>query len=158
MDNSLVPFKPDARLALAAVGHSDYMLAAGNIDHYEYDRPGYVSPVDRMRLALGWNLNDYMAENVAAVWGTTDSRDQESVDLLHDGLMNSPPHRANILSTHDYDLGIAVALGPKSMYVTQDFAVLPPGGVTSGMEPAGAKAGAGVVVLSGPLKIERKGK
>ncbi len=151
MDNSLPPLKPDARLAVAAVCHSDYMLTNAVVQHEEPDRPGYVLPWDRMKLALGWDPNCWMAENVAAMWGTASCRDQSAVDYLHDGLMNSPGHYANIMSVNEDDIGIAVSLGAMSMYVTQDFAQLPLGGVGPGIGPAEAKVMGRS--LSGPLTL-----
>jgi hypothetical protein len=65
-------------------------------DYFSHTNPDGLSPFDRMRAAgisFGW-----AAENIA--WGP-------GVEWAHEGLMNSPGHRANILNP-DFDF---VALG-----------------------------------------------
>lgn len=51
-------------------------------------------------------------ENLA--WGPT-------VDRVHDGLMNSPTHRANILNQQYRNVGIGVVRGPLGLMVVQVF-------------------------------------
>ena len=57
------------------------------------------------------------AENVA---------EGDTVENIHQGLMNSPEHRANILSPKYNSIGLAIIAKGDELYVTQDFAnVLP---------------------------------
>jgi len=60
---------------------------------------------------------DVAAENVAA---------GETVEEVHQGLMDSAQHRANVLSSKFNAVGLAVVSREGDLYVTQDFAhVLP---------------------------------
>jgi len=56
---------------------------------------------------------DSAAENVA---------DAASADEAHEALMNSPPHRQNLLNPKYNSLGIGVAKNGDQIYVVQDFA------------------------------------
>jgi len=50
----------------------------------------------------------------------------DAVEKIHQGLMNSPEHRANILSPKYNAIGLAIVAKDDELYVTQDFAnVLP---------------------------------
>lgn len=50
----------------------------------------------------------------------------DQVERIHQGLMNSPEHRANILSPKYNAIGLAIVAKDDELYVTQDFAsVLP---------------------------------
>jgi hypothetical protein len=85
---------------------------------------GHLSPTtgsaaDRVRAAK--IKTAVVLENVARAY---------SVQGVHDGLMNSPGHRANILSTSATNLGIGVVLGDvsgqRALLVTQVFSRVPP--------------------------------
>ncbi len=66
--------------------------------------------------ATGLRFNA-VAENVALA---------PTIDEIHKGLMNSPPHRANILDPKYNSVGFGIALSQGELYVTQNFAnVLP---------------------------------
>lgn len=58
---------------------------------------------------------DKVAENVAYA---------PTVEKLHEGLMHSPPHRANILNPEYDAVGIAIVQNGGQLYATQDFARL----------------------------------
>ena len=66
--------------------------------------------------ATGLRFNS-VAENVGMA---------PAIDDIHKGFMNSPPHRANILSPKYNSVGFGITLSQGELYVTQNFAnVLP---------------------------------
>jgi len=85
--------------ALTKVGeaHCKDMLKGGYFSHYTLKG---ISPFDRMTQA-GINFN-YAGENLALA---------PSVDLAMKGLMQSPGHRANILSSNFKTVGVSVIDG-----------------------------------------------
>jgi uncharacterized protein YkwD len=92
-----------------AKAHAKEMAAARDIWH---NHTGYL---DIAKVAIGASLT---GENVAEA-GTLDE-----ADIL---LMNSPPHRANILYPYFNSVGIGVALDDVGyVYVTQDFVTIKP--------------------------------
>lgn len=91
-----------------AAEHSMRMAAAKSIWHND----DYFA---RGRKAMGANL---LGENVAM---------GVSVEGAHRSLMESPPHRQNILDPRFSHLGIGIARGEDEMiYVTEGFARIPP--------------------------------
>ena len=104
----LPSLKLDDRLTQAARAHSQLMAQANQLSH---QLPG--EPVLSKRLAATNLRFDNNAENVAYDY---------SVQAAHDGLMNSPPHRANILSPDYNTVGIGVVRRGDVYWVTQDFA------------------------------------
>ena len=59
-----------------------------------------------------------------------------TVDDIHKGLMNSPPHRANILSPQYNSVGFGIALSQGEIYVTQNFANVVPSYTEAGFRDA----------------------
>lgn len=108
VDAGLAPLVFDDKLRAIARAHSDDMFKRGYFSHYT---PEGLSPFDRMQKA-GINYQ-YAGENLALAPSTA---------LAMQGLMNSPGHRANILSPNFYRVGIGVINGGiyGEMY-TQDF-------------------------------------
>jgi uncharacterized protein YkwD len=93
-----------------AIGHSMDMANSGTLYHND----AYFSDSTRARLGAG-----VLGENVA--YGP-------DIPSIHQGLMNSPGHRANILDARFVYVGMAAVLGRDGEYwVTQDF-VQPRGG------------------------------
>ena len=90
----LKPLELDERLSEAARQHDRAMLAGGYFSHVD---PDGATPADRLDAAG----IDYatMGENLALA---------PDVAIAHDGLMNSPGHRANILSADFRKIGIGV--------------------------------------------------
>ncbi len=84
----------DNQLRILARSHSQDMLARGYFSHYT---PEGKSPFDRMN-AAGITYN-YAGENLAFA---------QNVNLAMQGLMQSPGHRANILSPNFKKIGIGV--------------------------------------------------
>lgn len=87
----------DSQLQELARTYSREMFIKGYFSHYT---PEGLSPFDRMQNA-GITFNA-AGENLALA---------PNVDLAHTGLMNSPGHRANILSTDFHKVGIGVIDG-----------------------------------------------
>lgn len=94
-------------LTEVAVGYATEMATEGFFSHNS-PRTGDVG--DRLAAAgIGFRT---AGENLA--WGPT-------VERVHDGLMNSPTHRANILGRQYRNVGIGVVRGPLGLMVVQVF-------------------------------------
>jgi uncharacterized protein YkwD len=98
----------DPSLEKAARQHSRVMSDARQLSH-EF---GAEPPFSR-RLALAGASFNMSGENVAF---------NQSAAGAHRGLMNSPPHRANILNPDFNAIGIGVVRDGDNIWVTQDFA------------------------------------
>jgi Cysteine-rich secretory protein family len=106
--NGLQPLAWDDRLAKAAAEHAQLMA-----EHEELSHQFSGEPSVRDRIAAT-NLHfDRSGENVAYDDNPTDA---------NRGLMNSPPHRANILSPDYNAIGIAAVQKGDLLYVVEDFA------------------------------------
>lgn len=104
----LKPLAPDPEMAEVARAHSRDMFARGYFSHVN---PEGQEPFDRMRKA---NVRFLAAgENLALA---------QTLVTAHQGLMNSPGHRANILRPQFGRLGIGVLDGGRyGLMVTQNF-------------------------------------
>ena len=105
----LRPLKFDGQLRQVAAEHSNEMFKLGYFGHTS---PVSGSPFDRMRAAgIGFAV---AGENLAYA---------PNVDIAHEGLMNSPGHRANILRPEFGRVGIAVIKSEfRGRMFTQEFA------------------------------------
>ncbi|HET9988092.1 MAG TPA: CAP domain-containing protein, partial [Kofleriaceae bacterium] len=113
----LQPLMWDDRLAKVAQGHSEEMRRTKVVAHVS---PTTGSAADRVRAA--GIKTAVVLENVARAYG---------VGEAHAGLMNSPGHRANLMSPTATHVGIAVVLGDdvsgrRELFVTQVFIRIPP--------------------------------
>jgi Cysteine-rich secretory protein family len=108
----LPPLEPDARLTATARKHTEEMARKQTLSHQFPDEPDVRHRViaSGVRFAMS-------GENVAY------DRDADSAERA---LMNSPPHRANILRPEFNAIGVGVIRAGDSIYVTQDFAQLLP--------------------------------
>jgi uncharacterized protein YkwD/uncharacterized membrane protein required for colicin V production len=106
--NGLNPLAPDPELTEVARKHSADMFARG---YFAHDTPEGLSPFDRMRQA---NVRFATAgENLALA---------PTIPVAHNGLMNSPGHRANILRREFGRVGIGVMDGGmRGLMVSQEF-------------------------------------
>jgi uncharacterized protein YkwD/uncharacterized membrane protein required for colicin V production len=106
--NGLAPVVMDRHLRTVARSHSQDMLERGYFSHYT---PDGLSPFDRMNAAdIEYT---YAGENLALA---------PSVELAMQGLMNSPGHRANILSPNFQKLGVgAIDAGIYGIMFSQEF-------------------------------------
>lgn len=113
----LQPLQWDARVAAVARGHSEEMKRTKVVAHVS---PTTGSAADRVRAA--GIKTAVVLENVARAYG---------IGEAHQGLMNSPGHRANLMSPQATHVGIAVVLGDdvsgrRELFVTQVFIRIPP--------------------------------
>ena len=90
----LKPLKLDSQLRALARKHSRDMFERG---YFAHKNPDGLDPFDRMRRA-GFNYRE-AGENLAMA---------PTVEIAHDGLMNSPGHRENILDPKFGRVGIGV--------------------------------------------------
>lgn len=104
----LKPVKWDPELVPVARAHSQDMFARGYFSHYS---PEGKDPFDRMKKA---GIKYFSAgENLAL--GPT-------LKICHEGLMNSPGHRANILNPSYGRLGIGILDGGAyGLMISQEF-------------------------------------
>lgn len=97
-ENNLPQLKLDERLTSAALAKANDMLEFGYWDHFS---PSHRSPW-KFVIDAGYNYQ-YTGENLAK-----DYLDEEEVI---EAWLNSPSHRANLLSDKYEDIGIAVVSG-----------------------------------------------
>ncbi len=115
-NHGLAALALDPRLTGIARLHSDEMLETGNVAHVS---PRTGSAGDRVK--AGGVRTAVILENVARAYGVAEA------EL---GLMNSPGHRANLLSTDVNHVGIGITLGKdvagrRELLVTQIFIHIP---------------------------------
>jgi uncharacterized protein YkwD len=104
----LKPLRMNQQAREVARAHSEDMFARGYFSHVD---PDGKDPFQRMNDA-GIHFQA-AGENLALA---------PTLELAHNGLMNSPGHRANILSTDFGTVGIGVIDGgPYGLMITQDF-------------------------------------
>ncbi len=104
----LRPLSVDLKLVAVARAKAQDMIDRG---YFAHQSPTYGSPFDQMR-AAGINYR-YAGENLAGA---------STLARAHAGLMNSPGHRANILSPNFTHIGIGVkAGGPYGKMYVQSF-------------------------------------
>jgi uncharacterized protein YkwD len=107
----------DDGIAAVARRHSEEMRRTHTVAHIS---PTTGSAADRIRAAK--IRTAVVLENVARAYG---------VNEAHDGLMNSPGHRANVMSSVATHVGIGVAFGEeisgrREMFISQVFTRVPP--------------------------------
>lgn len=108
-ENGLAPLKADSQLQQLAAAHSEEMLRLGYFAHIS---PLHGSPTDRFD-AAGVEYT-VAGENIAYA---------PTVDIAERGLMRSPGHRANILSSEFTRIGIGIIVTPfGTRMFTQEFA------------------------------------
>jgi Cysteine-rich secretory protein family len=102
------PLAVDERLTQAARKHTALMVKHNVVSHQTVEE----QPL-QLRLADEGLRSDRQAENVGL---------EMDVAGAHAMLMNSPAHRANILSPNYNAVGVGVMLIGDKLYVTEDFA------------------------------------
>lgn len=110
--HGLAPLALDERVSVIARKHSQEMFETGVVAHLS---PTTGSAADRVK--AGGVSSAVVLENVARAYGVAEAQE---------GLMNSPGHRANILSRDATHVGIGVVLGQevagsRELFVTQLF-------------------------------------
>ena len=104
----LNPLAADTSLRRVARLHSADMFRRGYFSHYT---PEGWSPFDRIRKA-----------KVPFRWAGENLALAPTLDIAHNGLMNSPGHRANILRNQFGRVGIGVLQGSdRRLMITQNF-------------------------------------
>jgi uncharacterized protein YkwD/uncharacterized membrane protein required for colicin V production len=102
------PLVMDQKIRHEARAYSQEMFQHGYFSHID---PEGNNPFERMT-AAGIKY-DVAGENLALA---------PTLQLAHQGLMNSPPHRANILDPSFHKIGIGIENGgPYGLMITQDF-------------------------------------
>lgn len=117
MAAGLSPLVWDDRLGAVGRGHSDEMKRTRVVAHVS---PTTGSAGDRVRAAS--IKAGVVLENVARAYGIKEA---------HEALMNSPGHRANLMSSAATHIGIGVVFGNEvagrnEMFITQVFTRVPP--------------------------------
>lgn len=108
LQRGMKPLKPDPEMTVVARKHSRDMFARGYFAHLS---PEGKSPFDRMS-----------AENVQFLTAGENLALAQTLKLAHNGLMNSPGHRANILNPAYGRLGIGILDGGfYGLMITQNF-------------------------------------
>ena len=108
MKRGLKPVKADPEMKVVARAHSRDMFARGYFSHYS---PEGKDPFDRMKSAGV----KYLAAGENLALGQT-------LKICHEGLMNSPGHRANILNPSYGRLGIGILDGGTyGLMISQEF-------------------------------------
>ena len=106
--NGLAPLAPDPEMTEVARKHSADMFARG---YFSHNTPENKSPFDRMR-----------ADNVRFTTAGENLALAPTLEIAHNGLMNSPGHRANILRPSFGRLGIGILDGGRhGLMITQNF-------------------------------------
>ena len=103
----LPPLQLDSTLIRLAREHATVMAAHQQLAHQFSGEPDLARRLGAVELYL-----DEAAENVAAA---------DSADRAHDGLMNSAPHRENLLHPAYNIAGFGVVRLGSTLYVVEDF-------------------------------------
>jgi uncharacterized protein YkwD len=136
--HNLAPLMPLARLASVSRAHSAEMWLLNYFEH-ESPTPELRDIRDRFVLAFGERPR-YLAENIAhsqqgwadpmCEWIENAARrafkkpwcpTHNDIEKSHQGLMNSPGHRANILAPEPTQIGIGIYAQNGGLWVTQMF-------------------------------------
>jgi uncharacterized protein YkwD len=108
IQRGLNPVKADPQLTIVGRMHSQDMFSRGYFSHYT---PEGKDPFDRMRASHVHFLS--AGENLAL---------GQTLMICHEGLMNSPGHRANILNPSFGRLGIGILDGGVyGLMISQEF-------------------------------------
>jgi hypothetical protein len=105
----LAPLKWSDTLATAAREHAQRMAAQKTLSHQLPGEPGMVD-----RASQAGARFTMLAENVA---------EGPSAESVHQGWMNSPPHRANLLNAQIDSVGISVAERDGVLFAVEDFSL-----------------------------------
>ncbi|MEL7256767.1 MAG: CAP domain-containing protein [Pseudomonadota bacterium] len=124
----LNPLALETNLNMSAEEHSQWMLDTNVFSHTGV---GGSSATDRIEAELDLSGSWRTAENIAIQSIRGEPGLLDDVENLHDSLMNSPGHRANILDPNLEYIGLGIELGDftysgggtlQSLIATQNFA------------------------------------
>src|SRR5438477_3227888 len=105
----------DDTLTQAAQAHVPWMAREKKLLHQFPAEPGLSERISTAGLHF-----DAVAENVAQVVNTEDVK--RDAGQANETLMNSPPHRANILNAKYNSVGVAILRDGEQVWVVEDFA------------------------------------
>jgi uncharacterized protein YkwD len=113
----LPPLQLDERVAAVARAHSKEMRVTGVVGHVSA-----ITGTAADRVKIGGIRTGLVLENIARAYGIAEAEA---------GLMNSPGHRANLMSRSATHVGIGIELGEevanrRELFVTQVFIRIPP--------------------------------
>lgn len=124
----LPALKTEVHLNDAAQDHSDWMGDTGNFSHEGDDGSTATERIGDAGLPLegSWRTS----ENIAYTSVDDDGLGAEEIDRMHEGLMDSPGHRANILDPDVAYVGVGLSVGTATIdgverevaYLTESFA------------------------------------
>ncbi|MDZ7601780.1 MAG: CAP domain-containing protein [Hoeflea sp.] len=145
----LGPLDLEDELTEAALAHARDMLAR---NYFSHTSPAGGTVLDRYRDA-GGNEGRVVRENLSRCQGCRSQPDLPAIEHMHEGWMNSPAHRANILAEGLTDFGFAVVQdGNGNRYGVQTFAgpgaprgEVPDGPVTAMGPEAQTRLAAGII-------------
>jgi uncharacterized protein YkwD len=103
----LAPLRWDDRLATAARRHAEVMAQRRSAQHGFADEPNLTTRVKQAGGHFSW-----LSENVTQ--GPTPR-------FIHSQLMNSPPHRANILDRDMDSIGVGVVQRGGQLFAVEDL-------------------------------------
>lgn len=95
-------------LSVAARAHADFMVKAGQLEH---QLPGEPALMQRIAKVIAIQM-DRAGENIA---------EDSCIEHAHEALMNSPPHRHNLLDGGFNIVGLAAVRSQGRLYVVEDF-------------------------------------
>jgi hypothetical protein len=97
----------DERLAQAALDHAKIMASRGSLSHQFPGEPELGERLNSREVRM-----DLAGENVVY---------DQTIESAHDNLMESPPHRANILDPKFDSVGVGIVESGKVLYIAEDF-------------------------------------
>ena len=98
--HGLTPLKVSGKLAAAATAHTREMGSTGYFEHESFDSTPFWKRVARWYPSRGWR-SWAVGENL--LYRSPDVTAESGIDMW----MNSPPHRANLLSRSWREIGIS---------------------------------------------------
>lgn len=122
---------PSDILDQAAQDHAADMLAR---DYYDHVTPEGDTPYDRF-IAAGGNSWALSGENIAKCEGCPPPPDVDRVRAFHEGWMQSPGHRENILSEGFDSFGFGIVADGSEVYAVQTFSGAGTDGTDGGNAP-----------------------
>lgn len=116
IQHNLAPLTASPQLAVAAADHSRSMAYEGYFTHESSDGSAFWQRIQHYYPASGFH---YWAVGENLVWASPDLSAAQAVQMW----MNSPPHRANLLSKRWHQIGLAAVHSSSAPGSYQNLAV-----------------------------------
>lgn len=130
----------------AANAHTSDMLDQG---YFEHNAPDGSTPGDRIESA-GYHPQTW-GENIAYVSDDGNGQaDAAEVEQLHQNLMNSPGHHANLVNADFHDVGLGIEVRDGKVMLTEDFGATNGAGHTPDPTPEPGSGGGTPEPAPGP--------